>query len=210
MIERLSGGDYNRITGITLPPSYGMEGRELIVRTPRGDEGRQERDLAILSYVRQWTSIPVPTIAAKDFSCDNPLGTQVANISSNTNTGTMVVTTAQQKNPAELLYISLAFGFSLAVNAWVFFPISGGLFNPAVSDTTFTEYLSNDPLMGRVDNDKRDMASPQVTLDMVLIGAITWVRGILLFIIQVVGGIVAAEIVQALFQGDLAVSTTLG
>lgn len=45
---------------------------------------------------------------------------------------------------------------------------------------------------------------------MVLIGAITWVRGILLFIIQIVGGIVAAEIVQALFQGDLAVSTTLG
>ena len=60
------------------------------------------------------------------------VGTQVANISSNTNTGTMVVTTVQQKNPAELLYISLSFGFSLAVNAWVFFRISGGLFNPAV------------------------------------------------------------------------------
>ena len=100
-------------------------------------------------------------------------GTQVANISSNTNTGTMVVTTVQQKNPTELLYINLAFGFSLAVNAWVFFRISGGLLNPAVSDTTFTEYLSNGPLMGRVDNDKRDMASPQVTLGMVLISAIT-------------------------------------
>lgn len=45
----------------------------------------------------------------------------------------MVVTTVQQKNPSELLYISLAFGFSLATNAWVFFRISGGLFNPAVS-----------------------------------------------------------------------------
>ncbi len=45
---------------------------------------------------------------------------------------------------------------------------------------------------------------------MVLIGAITWVRGVLLFVIQIVGGIVAAYIVQALFQGDLAVSTTLG
>lgn len=32
-----------------------------------------------------------------------------------------------------LLYIALAFGFSLAVNVWVFFRISGGLFNPAVS-----------------------------------------------------------------------------
>lgn len=35
-------------------------------------------------------------------------------------------------NPAKLLYIALCFGFSLAVNAWVFFRISGGLFNPAV------------------------------------------------------------------------------
>lgn len=59
-------------------------------------------------------------------------GTQVANISSNENTGTTIVTTVQQKNPAQLLYISLAFGFSLAVNAWIYFRISGGLFNPAV------------------------------------------------------------------------------
>ena len=35
-------------------------------------------------------------------------------------------------NTSALLYISLAFGFSLAVNAWTFFRISGGLFNPAV------------------------------------------------------------------------------
>lgn len=45
---------------------------------------------------------------------------------------------------------------------------------------------------------------------MVLIGAISIVRGVLLFIIQLVAGIVAAYIVKALFQGDLAVSTTLG
>lgn len=59
-------------------------------------------------------------------------GTQVANISSNNNAGTTVITTVQSQNPAQLLYISLCFGFSLAVNAWVFFRISGGLFNPAV------------------------------------------------------------------------------
>ena len=59
---------------------------------------------------------------------------RVANISSNTNTGTTVITQVAQKNPSELLYISLSFGFSLAVNAWVFFRISGGLFNPAVGD----------------------------------------------------------------------------
>lgn len=60
-------------------------------------------------------------------------GAQTANVSSNPNTGTTVITQTVQKNPAQLLYISLAFGFSLAVNAWVYFRISGGLFNPAVS-----------------------------------------------------------------------------
>lgn len=32
-----------------------------------------------------------------------------------------------------LLYISLAFGFSLLINVWVFYRITGGIFNPAVS-----------------------------------------------------------------------------
>jgi aquaporin related protein len=45
---------------------------------------------------------------------------------------------------------------------------------------------------------------------MVLIGAITLARGIFLFIIQCVGAIIAAYIVQALFPGDLAVNTQLG
>ncbi|KAL8835053.1 MAG: hypothetical protein Q9170_003482 [Blastenia crenularia] len=53
-------------------------------------------------------------------------GTQVAN------TKDPDAAIASAPNPAALLYISLCFGFSLAVNAWVFFRISGGLFNPAV------------------------------------------------------------------------------
>jgi aquaporin related protein len=39
----------------------------------------------------------------------------------------------QAPNTSVLLYISLVFGFSLMVNVWVFFRVSGGLFNPAVS-----------------------------------------------------------------------------
>jgi aquaporin related protein len=38
----------------------------------------------------------------------------------------------QAPNTSVLLYISLIFGFSLMVNVWVFFRVSGGLFNPAV------------------------------------------------------------------------------
>jgi hypothetical protein len=52
-------------------------------------------------------------------------GTQVANVNS-----TSAVTTGL--NSQKLLYISLSFGFSLMVNVWIFFRISGGLFNPCV------------------------------------------------------------------------------
>jgi len=60
-------------------------------------------------------------------------GGQVANISSNKTSGDTVMTKVNQVNPAQLLYIALAAGFSLAVNSWTFFRISGGLFNPVVS-----------------------------------------------------------------------------
>ena len=55
--------------------------------------------------------------------------TQVANAAAPPTEGN---TLSQYPNSANLLYISLAFGFSLAVNVWAFFRISGGLFNPAV------------------------------------------------------------------------------
>lgn len=58
-------------------------------------------------------------------------GAQVAN--SIPSSGGQTVAEAGS-NPQQLQYIALCFGFSLAVNAWVFFRISGGLFNPAVSD----------------------------------------------------------------------------
>lgn len=51
--------------------------------------------------------------------------TQVANAAAagaDTQSGTLT----QVPNTSVLLYIALAFGFSLAVNAWVFFRISGG------------------------------------------------------------------------------------
>lgn len=83
-------------------------------------------------------------------------------------------------NPQQLQYIALSFGFSLAVNAWVFFRISGGLFNPAV------------------------------TFGMCLIGALPWVRGALLFVAQILGGVTAAALVSCMFPGPLTVQTSLG
>ena len=53
-------------------------------------------------------------------------------------TGTAVATIAPGDGSAGFnisvqTYIALCFGFSLMVNVWVFYRISGGLFNPAVS-----------------------------------------------------------------------------
>lgn len=104
-------------------------------------------------------------------------GTQVANSQTQ---GTVSTTIAQGSNPAQLLYISLCFGFSLTVNAWVFFRISGGLFNPAV------------------------------TFGMCLVGAMPWARGGLIFISQILGGIASAGIVLVMFPGQLNVRTSLG
>lgn len=53
-------------------------------------------------------------------------GTQTANQASSQTDG------VTGPDLIQLLYISLIFGFSLAINVWVFFRISGGLFNPAV------------------------------------------------------------------------------
>lgn len=79
-----------------------------------------------------------------------------------------------------LLYVALAFGISLAVNVWVFYRISGGIFNPAV------------------------------TLGVVLLGAMPPLKGVLLAVAQLLGGIFAAGLVEILLPGNLSVNTGLG
>lgn len=55
-------------------------------------------------------------------------GTQVANIGAGTGSNT---TTGGDTgfSPIVLLYIAVAFGFSLMVNVWIFFRVSGGMFS---------------------------------------------------------------------------------
>jgi aquaporin related protein len=107
-------------------------------------------------------------------------GTQVANIGStasdesNTTTGE-----ATGFNATVLLYVSVVFGFSLMVNVWIFFRISGGLFNPAV------------------------------TFAMLLCRAISPVRASLLLVAQVVGSIFSSYVVSVMFPTTFNVRTTL-
>jgi aquaporin related protein len=69
-------------------------------------------------------------------------GTQVANTaaiySDRATSGQQNNGLTQAPNTSVLLYISLIFGFSLMVCVWVFFRVSGGLFNPAVSQRSLS------------------------------------------------------------------------
>ena len=74
----------------------------------------------------------------------------------------------------QVMYNSFCFGFALLVSAWLFFRVTGGLFNPNVS------------------------------LGLFLTGCIGPVRFVLYCIAQLLGGITAAAIVLALTPGPLA------
>ena len=74
LIERMAGGSYNRVTGITILDSNGKEETRLVLRVPRiAWESTPEREVAILRYVRQYTSIPVPEVTAVDYTSNNLL-----------------------------------------------------------------------------------------------------------------------------------------
>ena len=108
-------------------------------------------------------------------------GTQIANLNdSSPQPGPSASSTTSTVNTSNLMFIALSFGFSLMVNVWVFFRISGGLFNPAIS------------------------------LAMALVKIITPIRAALLVVAQVLGGITAAALVNALLPGSLYVRTRLG
>lgn len=46
--------------------------------------------------------------------------------------------------PQSLLYIASAFGSSLAINVWIFYRVTGGMFNPAVSQETLCSVIISD------------------------------------------------------------------
>ncbi|KKZ63546.1 aquaporin rerated protein, other eukaryote, partial [[Emmonsia] crescens] len=92
-----------------------------------------------------------------------------------------VVTPAgRPKDPTVLLYTSLGFGVSLAVNVWVFYRVTGGMLNPVV------------------------------TLALLLLGGIQPLRAALVIVAQLLGGIAAAGVASALFPLPLTVGTRLG
>lgn len=106
-------------------------------------------------------------------------GTQAAKLNWDPTATSPVDPTKAPASQDLLLYVAFAFGFSLTVNVWVFYRVSGGLFNPAI------------------------------TMGFVVIGAMSPLKGGLLSVSQLLGGIAASGLVEALLPGQLAVGTAL-
>ena len=97
-------------------------------------------DLSRLSTERHSTQLPMLSIA------DNSRNNLVAVIGEFVGTflflffsfaGTQISNTpmappGSNPNTSNLLFAALAFGFSLTVNVWAFYRVTGGLFNPSV------------------------------------------------------------------------------
>ncbi|RKF57191.1 Aquaporin-1 [Golovinomyces cichoracearum] len=80
----------------------------------------------------------------------------------------------------QLLFVAVGFGVSGAVNVWLFYRVSGGHLNPAI------------------------------TLGLAIIGAVPPIRAAILVVVQLLAGVVAALLVHAVTPGDLNVQTSLG
>lgn len=72
-VERLKGGSFNRVISIKTPPSTGEAQGSYILRIPRFEIAQQQREIAILRYVRQQTSIPTTEVIFSDSTTENPL-----------------------------------------------------------------------------------------------------------------------------------------
>ncbi|VVT50497.1 uncharacterized protein SAPINGB_P002783 [Magnusiomyces paraingens] len=96
------------------------------------------------------------------------------------NQDTSIPASSLQPNLTKLLFISFGFGFSLMVNVFIFYRVSGGLFNPAV------------------------------TLALTLVRAIDPIRCVLCWIAQITAGMAAAGAVSAMTPGPIMFNVGLG
>lgn len=75
--------------------------------------------------------------------------------------------------PMLFLYIALVFAFSYAVNLWIFYHVSGGFFNPAI------------------------------TLSLMVCQSLSFVRGLLLMVVQFAGSIVAGFLASGMYPQQI-------
>lgn len=98
-----------------------------------------------------------------------------------------------------VVYVSLVYGFSLLVNAWAHYRISGGLFNPAVSQGI--SHQKDVEEMADFDYSLFDII--QVSVGLSVAGALPWTRTAFLIPAQLVASMVAGGLVKAMIPGDI-------
>ncbi|KZO98906.1 aquaporin-like protein [Calocera viscosa TUFC12733] len=101
-------------------------------------------------------------------------------LSAESNPSTGLQSTNAVKSIDQLLYISTSMGLGLLVAVWLFYRVTGGVFNPAVSTA------------------------------LLLVGTISPVRFVLYCLAQLGGAIVASAILLGLTPGQLVVTPSLG
>ncbi|KAH8736182.1 phosphotransferase enzyme family-domain-containing protein [Ilyonectria robusta] len=77
-IERMRGGGYSRITGLTQHNSQTDTKTRYILRIPRFDAAHIESEIASVQFLRQYTNIPAPEVVAFDETDQNALGSPYA------------------------------------------------------------------------------------------------------------------------------------
>lgn len=100
----------------------------------------------------------------------------------------------------QISYIAAVFGLSLGVNVWIFYRVSGGMFNPAVSPSRVhsTIWRRTSQLM-----------NTQVAIGLWIAGAFDWIRLLCVIPVQFLGAITAAGVVSALLPGKLQAENSL-
>ncbi|MDI1491454.1 MAG: hypothetical protein OHK93_002663 [Ramalina farinacea] len=74
-IHRGPGGSFNRIVDIEVKESAKGTPTSYVLRIPRFENARPDRDLAILEYVCQYyPSVPVAEVVKSDLTCNNVIG----------------------------------------------------------------------------------------------------------------------------------------
>ena len=72
-LERMKGGGYNRIIGLDGFGTDPLSPTRLVLRVPRFDDERVDREVATLNFICQQTTVPVPKVIAFDTTINNAL-----------------------------------------------------------------------------------------------------------------------------------------
>lgn len=104
------------------------------------------------------------------------------------------------KSSETVIFISLAYSFSLLVNVWAFYRISGGIFNPAVSLT---------PPKIRLRKISEPNHVHQITFGLCLSGQLPWTRGAVFIPAQLIASLCAGGVVSAMFPVPISEANSL-